>query len=274
MKKIIILLSWVLLATGAHAELLAGNTGNATNGTRVALGEWGFGVNSPILQARPMITGSEGYNLTSIFFGSHLYHESGAGGISVSVHADNGSIPGSIVAGGFNLFSATSATIGDSLVAGSSLTLAPNSTYWFVVSADQSLGATRYWWNLTDNSALASDVTGFGMPLSNANNALGWAAYSGAGPLMDVNGTVVPEPATISLFGLGGLGSFLARRKRQRRMRRKTGAKFEEVAYVISFIDEEREGEPLGIRAEQPAVQRMDSSSGSYSQASTFGFIS
>ncbi|VGO17557.1 hypothetical protein PDESU_06154 [Pontiella desulfatans] len=242
--KTVALLLMALAVSQTYSELLVGTPTNAPYADRVAVGEWGFGAGSPILQARPITTGAEAYNLTSIFFGDHLYVEPGvgaaSGGISVSVYGNNGSVPGVPVAGGMNLFNATTLTVQEMMTATRTVTLAANSTYWFVASVDQSGGATRYWWNLTDSSAIDSGVTGYGMPLTSANNAAGWQDYPGTGLQMQVYGTAVPEPATLSFFGVGGIGAWLLRRRNQKRFRLKTGPEFEELDYSRSFMDEER----------------------------------
>ncbi|VGO22464.1 PEP-CTERM sorting domain-containing protein [Pontiella sulfatireligans] len=242
--KTIVLLGLLWAGAQVHAELLlAGTQTNAPNAGRVAVGEYGHGPDSPILQARPFSTGVTAYNLTSIFFGANLTLASGTGGLSVSVYDNNGTVPGSAVAGGMNLFSATSATIDQMLTAVSTITLNANSTYWFVASVDQSSGATRYWWDMTDSAVFDSDVSGTGMPLANANNALGWASYGGSSMQMSIYGTAVPEPGSLTLMGVGAGGAWLARRKRQRRL---NGYQFEELEYHLSFVEEERAGAPFG----------------------------
>lgn len=245
--KAILWLGMVLTGLQVYAELLVGTQTNAPYAGRVAVGEWGFGAGSPILQARPITTGSTAYNLTSVYFGTNLYHVagSGSGAFSVSVHHNNGTVPGSVVAGGLNLFNATAATSGGMLNAASTVTLAANSTYWLVASIDQSGGASRYWWNLTDSAAFDSEVAGYGMPLTSANDATGWAAYPGTGLQMQVYGTAVPEPATFSFFGIGGLGAWLLRSRRQKRVRRRQGPDFEEIDYQLPFVAEERISEPI-----------------------------
>lgn len=167
-------------------------------------------------------------------------HSGGSGDFRVSVHIDNGMVPGAPVAGGRDLFVAGPGGIGEMLTAGSTVTLAPNTTYWFVASADQALGATRYWWNLTDSATIHEGVPEFGMPLTSANNAAGWAAYPGSSLQMEVYGAVVPEPATFSLFGMGGIGVWVLRNRRRNTMRRKKPVpRFEELRRTGSFMDDE-----------------------------------
>jgi hypothetical protein len=197
-----------------------------------------LGGDYPVLQARSFSTGGSAYNLESILFGPHLNLASGLGGVAVSLCNNNGTVPGTVVSGGLNLFSATSSSIGQSLLPTSVPTLAANSTYWFVISVDQSLGDTKYWWDLTDSAAIDSDFAGTALPLGYANSTDGssWNRFEGSSMPMSIYGSAVPEPGTLSLMGIGMSGAFFARRKRRR-----TGQshEFELPKYVRPFLEEE-----------------------------------
>ncbi|VGO12334.1 hypothetical protein PDESU_00886 [Pontiella desulfatans] len=237
-KQTIIAVALFGMAAGqVPAELLVGTTTNTTITAPVAIGDFGLGADYPILQARSFSTGAA-CSLTGLFFGANLYHESGLGGISFSIYTDSTSQPGSLVAGGLNLFSATSATIGNVLAPGASLALDANTAYWLVASVDQTLGSTTYKWNQTDSAAFESDFAGTGMPLAYANGTDGtsWANYSGSSMAMEIH--AVPEPGTISLMGLGFFGSLLARRRRTRKSRSR---EFELPEYTRPFLEEETE---------------------------------
>jgi hypothetical protein len=238
MRVFLILTMVGLAAQQSQAELLAGTSTNATT-VPVAVGNFGLGGDFPVLQARSFFTGGSAYTLESIFFGSHLYHDTGLGGITVSLYSNNGTVPGSAVAGGLNLFSATSATIGNTLLPNSVLTMNANSTYWFVASVDQTLGDTRYWWNLTDSAAFDSDVTGTDLPLGYANSTTdgaSWLRQEDLSMQMSIYGTVVPEPGTLSLMGIGMGGTYYARRRRRSKI---PAGGFELPEYVRPFIEEE-----------------------------------
>ena len=55
-----------------------------------------------------------------------------------------------------------------------------------------------------------------------------------------IQGTAVPEPATLSFFGLGGIGTFLLRGKRRRRSCSGAVRSYETLVYRTSFMEEER----------------------------------
>lgn len=202
-----------MASVSANAALLAGTPGSAPLAGRVSIGEYGLGGANPALQARPFSTGSTAYYLDSISFGSRLYLASGSGDITISVYDNNGTVPGSAVAGGLNLFSATSATINQSLTPTSTITLNANSTYWFVASVDQSGGDTRYWWDLTDSAAFDSDVAGTDMPLASANDIPVWTRYDGSSMHMSIYGTAVPEPGSLALMGIVAGSIWFVRRR-------------------------------------------------------------
>lgn len=247
-KQTLFVMAMVSVMGGrSQAALLAGTSTNAPVTGQLAVGDYGLGADYPVLQAKPFSTGGEALLLESISFGSHLQWASGGGNLYVSLFSDSGSLPGAAVPGGQNLFSASSSTVGQILLPTAILTLQANSTYWFVLGADQSGGATRYWWNETHSGLFDSDFAGTDMPLGRANDALGsWTEYGGATTHMQINGSAVPEPATISLFGLGGFGTYLIRCKRRRRLARaKHRNTFEEIRYTIPFMDEERGAAPL-----------------------------
>ena len=238
LRVIIILAIMGLAAAQSKAELLAGTPANAPVAGSVAVGY--FGLSTPVLQARSFSTGPSAYDLNSILFGANLYPDSGMGGINVSLYHNNGTVPGTIVSGGLNLFSATSSTIDQMLVPTSVLTMQANNTYWFVASVDQSLGDTRYNWNLTDSAAFDSDVIGTSLPLGYANSLTegsDWNRLEGAAMQMSIYGTeAIPEPGTLSLMGLGMGGAYCARRKRHSKEPSHT---FELPEYVRPFLAEE-----------------------------------
>lgn len=82
---------------------------------------------------------------------------------------------------------------------------------------------------------------------NNANIKFFWFTFdfSGNTPALDFDtndpgSLLVPEPASFSMIALGGLGTWLARRKQQRKFRRKKKeTKFEELDFALPFLAEE-----------------------------------
>lgn len=236
MKRIIlttcIAAAW--MAGTASGALLAGYAPGTPTDGRVAIGEYGFGGAYPALQARSFMTGGEAYFLDSVDLGAYVYQDYGMGSLALALYTDNSSAPGSVVAGGENLLDVD---YGSSPVA-----LEANTLYWFVASVDQSQGDSRYWWDLTASSAFDSDVAGTDLPLSFATKANGaWDISDGASLPMSVYGSVIPEPGTISLTGVGLGIVWLTRR---RRMKKGPGGPLQLAKlspHARSFVKEERQ---------------------------------
>ena len=71
---------------------------------------------------------------------------------------------------------------------------------------------------------------------------------------LQTGSTCVPEPASFSLIALGGLGSWLARKKQQRKFRRKKKeTKFEELDFALPFLTEEVSTASFGGSRERSA---------------------
>lgn len=73
---------------------------------------------------------------------------------------------------------------------------------------------------------------------------------------LQTGSTCVPEPASFSMIALGGLGTWLARRKRLRRHRSKKKTSFEQLAaFRLPFLSEEIATAPIGGRREFAAYR-------------------
>lgn len=222
-----------LMAGTASAELLAGYAPGTETVGRVAIGEYGFGGAYPAQQAMSFQTGSEAYYLGYVDIADHVYLDYGNGSLQLALHEDNGSAPGSVVSGAGNLLSPIAPAI--------AIVLEANKSYWFVASADQSGGDTRYWWDLTSSGTFASDVAGTDLPLTYASNADGsWTTYTGAGLMMSVHGSVIPEPGSVALTGLGMGVLWMARRRKNRRGSEKAVRCVQTAVHSRSFLCEER----------------------------------
>lgn len=187
----------------ANAEPLISNSDQPIGGIpTVYSGQW---------VAAPFQTGADPSRLDSIA----LYEMTGlgtpAGSFSVSIWGGLAGHPGALLAGG--TLSGPSAPLGQGLQTYSSATgipLLPNTEYWVVASSDVADWSDAYNW-------AAADTAGF-------DTAYGWQFFDhydltsdqgatwmqaggidfGFGPqLLEIDGTIVPEPSVCALLAAG-----------------------------------------------------------------------
>lgn len=97
---------------------------------------------------------------------------------------------------------------------GSSLTLAPTTEYFIVLTAGTPVAAGTYGWSFT--RTLAPIVSGGwhgGYSILSSSDGLRWGPGPGGSGLFAISATDVPEPSTLGLFVLGGF--FLVRHRRK-----------------------------------------------------------
>jgi hypothetical protein len=213
MKKVItIMLSAVGLfaaqPTQAQGTTYISNLGQASSGSRV------LGSDAWITQSFGTGTNSGGYSLNSV----QVLMDATSGsptGFSISVYSHDandsrfpgsslGSLSGPDPAGG-GIFSYS--TVGISLL--------PSTTYYVVLTAATPVANGAYSWSFT-SSLSANSSDGWSMAGGfrySSVDGLDWNRI--AGPLfqLGVNATVVPEPSTCALVGLGLVGLSFWRHK-------------------------------------------------------------
>jgi hypothetical protein len=170
--------------------------------------------------AEEFTTGSSGTTLDHIFASLGRLDTGNAGDFTLTAQlvADSGDTPTGALLTGFTFAMASIPGTGFATVAfdpTSSVTLAANTSYWFVLSGTSSDGSGSVAWQWTDS--LTSSGPG-SLPNFATNSTIspGWSVSPNQPYLIQVNASV-PEPASWVLAGLGFAGLSLARARRAAR---------------------------------------------------------
>jgi hypothetical protein len=96
------------------------------------------------------------------------------------------------------------------------ISLAPKTAYWAVLQMDENVQNTDpYWWELssqtTDPGSVFSTIPGTPIQLSR-DSGTSWTDGTTGNFWFSLSGTVVPEPTTFALLGVGLLCAFSPRR--------------------------------------------------------------
>jgi len=197
-----------VITTNAPAQAIIDDTADAQN-NNVAV--WAPGYVQQNFVAQSFNTGPDASLLTSI----SPYFAFGIGSsFQLALYSDASGTVGTEI----GLLSGSTSPSGNSYTytaAGSGISLAPSTTYWFVASAS---GSDHYTLETTFSS---SSTTTDGWSINNSldvNSGSGWSAGSGQQVLFsaDATFTPTPEPGSLALIALGaGTGAVFFRRRQK-----------------------------------------------------------
>jgi len=160
--------------------------------------------------AQVFTTGSQIENIGSVTVNEGTYSGINAA-FSVSFYTDGGNHPGSLVNNGLFTGSAIAYPVCKTF---QPLTLEANTTYWLVLNDS----STRASFTETSSANLVLSGNGgfaFGDSYYSLDQGASWAKSSSYIPMFTIDSAApVPEPSTLALAGLGGLGTLLLRRRR------------------------------------------------------------
>jgi hypothetical protein len=206
---LLLVLIWFLAPSQARAQ---GSVTYLSNLAQPSNGSAAVGSNSWI--AATFFTGgnSGGYLVNSVQLA--MNDSSGtASGFTVMIYAEGpslgGIIPGSRVgtlAGSENPSTAGIYTYNG----GSSITLAPSTPYFIVITSATTVATSSYEWSLSGTDSYNPTggwgvISGVSSGVYSSINGTSWTSLSATYPQFAINATAAPEPGVVGLFALGGL---------------------------------------------------------------------
>ena len=197
------------LAVGAQAAVVFNNFGPAdafSDSGRLLQGE-SVGTIGNVDQASSFTVGPDSYFLTSVTLGVFVDTppNTGTGPLDILVAADAGGSPGAT----FRTLPLNVNTTGKQTVTApddGTLTLNANTTYWIIADAKGSFDGSWNFNSIGDTGSTAGRSDNGPWNLRPNDDRL----------VMRVEGTIVPEPGSIGLVGIGILGSIAIARNRRR----------------------------------------------------------
>lgn len=200
------------VSTGVYAELVISNLNETPTGAYAIISPFGGSPEGDAwAQAFTTPSSGPGWVLDSLTL---TLREAGdaPGDLTVGLYSDTSGTPGTLLVALTGPNPTGGALQQLSYTPGSSFTLAPNSTYFAVLTATTSPG-NFYEWQLMSSTGETGE-SGWSIADGSRSNPSGaiWVDHS---PLaIGVNATVVPEPSTAAMTLLGLIGTMLASRRR------------------------------------------------------------
>jgi len=171
--------------------------------------------NGDNVRAQSFTTGDVAFTLDSVALS--LEPSSGTGGFTVSLYDDSGNQPGTLLttlAGNDSPGAGLEGPGGSLYTYTGSLDLNLDTTYWVVADVSADYTGNVYGWDVGNAGTTVGSTVGAGY---STDGGASWGVDNSFSYLMQVAAepTAVPEPSTLALAAMGGLGSLLLLRRRK-----------------------------------------------------------
>lgn len=174
-------------------------------------GGYGY-VNSSTFRAVSFTTSGTTFNITSATM-RLVNYTTPADTAQLSFRADDNDAPSQIILASLQSPTSGSDAFGNfTFTATSTITLAANTKYWMVITSPDA--GDPFAWARSEEVVTPTGVFTFGIQAISYNSGTNWQQGSNGPHSFSIEGTAVPEPATILFLGLGLVGLLILRRRR------------------------------------------------------------